>query len=131
MSMKLRGKYESDAPTTHTRVEADVWDMECIYGECEHDVPDDAERPHPNCPSSKAIVCEECSEWNSQYEGGVEPWPCENQGVQDWQASGGKERRYEVMVEAFLRGWREHNNRRAADAGSSVQEPERTHGSTT
>lgn len=111
MSMKLRGKYESDAPTTHTRVEADVWAMDCIYDECEHGVHPNAERPSEKCPSSKAVVCEECSEWNSQYEGGVEPWPCENQAVQDWQAAGGKERRYDAMVEAFLRGWGEHERR--------------------
>lgn len=111
MSMKLRGKYESDAPTTHTRVEADVWAMECIYDECEHGVDPDAERPSEKCPSSMAVVCEECSEWNSVYEGGVEPWPCENQAVQEWQAAGGKERQYDAMVEAFVRGWSEHERR--------------------
>jgi hypothetical protein len=107
MSMKLREKYESDAPETHTRVEADVWNMDCIYGDCDHGVDDAEEHPSGKCPSSKAIICEECSEWNSQYEGGVELWPCENQAVQDWQGAGGEERQYDVMVEAFLRGWRE------------------------
>jgi hypothetical protein len=111
MSMKLRGKYEDHTPRTHTRVETDVWDMDCIYGECGHDDNPDAERPFEKCPSSKAIVCEECSEWNSEVEGGVEPWPCENQAVQEWQAAGRKERRYNAMVEAFLRGWREHERR--------------------
>ncbi len=110
--------YESDAPTEHTRTESTVWDMDCIYGECDHATEADerAERPLPACPSSKAIVCEECSEVNAQYEGGVQPWPCENQAVQQWQAAGGPERRYESMVEAFLRGWSEHEGRTRAEA---------------
>ncbi|MEX8058727.1 hypothetical protein [Microbacterium sp. 16-032] len=120
MSVELRGKYESGAPTAHTRVEVDVWAMDCIYDECEHGVDPDEERPSDKCPSSKAVVCEECSEWNSEHEGGVEPWPCENQAVQDWQAAGGEERQYEVMVEAFFRGWSEHERRERLHAAMTI-----------
>jgi hypothetical protein len=115
MRFTLEEKYESDAPTVHTRVEADVWPMDCIYGDCDHGTPADrdAERPLAACPSSKAIVCQECSEWHSEYEGGIESWPCENHAVQVWQKAGGEERQYDAMVEAFLRGWREHERARA------------------
>lgn len=104
-------EYESEAPERHTRVEADVWPIDCIYGDCEH-VPEadvDAERPYKACPSSKAVVCQECSEWNSESEGGIESWPCENQALQEWMALGGPERRSDDMCEAFLRGWRERD----------------------
>lgn len=107
--MKLTGKYESDAPTEHTRVELQVWSLGCLYEECGHgDVDADTERPRPECPSSTMVACQECSDWNAEYESGAEPWPCENDAVQSWQAAGGKERRYAVVVEAFLRGWNEH-----------------------
>lgn len=116
--IQITDKYESDAPTTHTRVEADTWPSDCIYGECGHGIAADvdAERPFDACPSSKEIVCQECSEWHSEYEGGVEPWPCENQAVQEWQALGGVERQYDTIVEAFLRGWREHAQRSEVEA---------------
>lgn len=110
--LALGDLYESDAPTSHTRVEADTWAMDCIYGDCDHatDADQDAERPLPACPSSKSIVCQECSDWNSEYEGGIESWPCENHAIQAWQAAGGPERQYDAMVEVFLRGWREHES---------------------
>lgn len=108
--------YESDVPTEHTRVEMDTWEMDCIYGECEHatEADENAERPLAACPSSKAVVCDECSTLNAEYESGVQPWPCENQAVQDWQAAGGSERQLTVIVEAFLRGWAEHDRRMEA-----------------
>ena len=106
-------EHESAAPTEHTRVETDVWPMECIYGDCEHarEADLDAERPLAACPSSRAVVCKECSEQNAEYEGGTEPWPCQNQALQEWQAAGGRERQSDAMCEAFLRGWSEHETR--------------------
>lgn len=105
--MKLNDKYESDAPTEHTRVELQVWSLDCLYEECGHGE-EGTQSPRPECPSSTMVACQQCSDWNAEYEGGAEPWPCENDAVQSWQAAGGKERRYDVVVEAFLRGWNEH-----------------------
>jgi hypothetical protein len=118
MSITLDTEYENDAPTEHNRVEADVWAMDCIYGDCEHatEADADAERPLPTCPTSKAIVCQECSERNSEYEGGIEPWPCQNQALQVWQAAGGPERQYDTVAEAFLRGWDDYVRRARAEA---------------
>lgn len=108
MSITLNDEYESGAPTDHHRAEIQVWAMDCIYGGCDHESDPDAVSPFASCPSSIVIGCQECSDQNAEYESGYEPWPCENQAVQAWQAVGGPERQYEAVVEAFLRGWREH-----------------------
>lgn len=108
-------EYDETWPQTHTRVVAQTWPMDCIEGGCSHR----DERGEPEdmsaCPSTMTAVCDECSGVTAEDEGPVLTWPCENAAVQSWQRQGGSERSRAVMVEAFLRGWRERG--RSADAG--------------
>lgn len=111
MSIKLEDKYESDAPTEHNRIETQIWEMDCIWGYCDHAHDDDMEQPSKECPFSVVSVCEQCTDWLEEYESGIEAWPCVNQAVQEWQAAGGEDRQYDTVVDAFLRGWNERQNR--------------------
>lgn len=100
-------EYDEEWPQAHTRVVAETWPLDCVEGGCSH-CGDDTDGLDA-CPSTVTALCDECSAVTAEYEGPALTWPCENAAVQHWQRQGGPERNRSSMVEAFLRGWREHS----------------------